>query len=151
MKILLKNIILFLVGYCAYIAIEVTYRGSSYVLMGICGGLAVVIIDKINNYISWDMDILIQGIIGSAVITLFELIIGETALHTNLIPVMWNYSNIPLNFDGVICLPFSIMWVGLSIVGILVADIINYYLLNIQPCPYYKCCGKIIFKFNERI
>ena len=151
MKILLKNIILFLVGYCTYIAIEVTYRGSSYVLMGICGGLVVVIIDKINNYISWDMDILIQGIIGSAVITLFELIIGETALHTNLIPVMWNYSNIPLNFDGVICLPFSIMWVGLSIVGILVADIINYYLLNIQPCPYYKCCGKIIFKFKERI
>ena len=150
MKYFIKNMLLFGVGYCTYIAIEVTYRGSSYALMGICGGLAVVIIDKINNYISWDMDILIQGSIGSFVITIFEFVIGEIALHTNVIPIMWNYSNVPLNIDGVICLPFSIIWICLSIVGILVADAINYYLLNIQPCPYYKCCGKVIFRFKER-
>ena len=118
--------------------------------MGICGGLAVVIIDKINNYLSWDIDILIQGSIGSLVITIFELVIGEIALHINLIPVMWNYSNVPLNFDGVICLPFSIIRIDLSIVGILVADAINYYIINIQPCPYYKCMGKAVLRFRER-
>ena len=63
---------------------------------------------------------------------------------------MWNYSNVPLNFDGVVCVPFSLIWVGLSIVGILVADAINYYMLNIQPCPYYKCLGKVIFRLKER-
>ena len=147
MKILLKNIILFLVGYCTYIAIEVTYRGSSYVLMGICGGLAVVIIDKINNYISWDMDILIQGIIGSVIITFFELVIGEISLKTDLLPMMWNYTNVPLNYDGVICLPFSIIWIGLSIIGIMVADAINYYVFKEFPIPYYKCFGQIIFRF----
>lgn len=52
MKIIIKNILLFLVGYCAYIAIEVTFRGVSYLLMGICAGLAVIIIDKINDCIS---------------------------------------------------------------------------------------------------
>ena len=94
-----KNIVLFLVGYCVYIAIEVTYRGYSHIGMGICGGLAIILIDKINDYISWDTDILIQGSIGSLIITSFELVIGEIALHTDIFPVMWDYSNLPFNFD----------------------------------------------------
>lgn len=135
MKIIIKNILLFLVGYCAYIAIEVTFRGVSYPLMGICAGLAVIIIDKINDYISWDIDIILQG---------------EISLRTELLPIMWNYSNVSLNFDGIVCVLFSLIWVGLSIIGILVADAINYYMLNIQPCLYYKCLGKVIFRFKER-
>lgn len=150
MKIIIKNIILFAVGYCVYIAIEVTYRGFSYPLMGLCGGLALMIMDKINDYISWDVDIIIQGSIGSIIITTFELIIGEISLHTDFLPIMWDYSNVLLNFDGVICLPFSLIWIGLSIIGILVADTINYYIINIQPCPYYKCMGKVVLKFRER-
>lgn len=150
MKIIIKNIILFAVGYCVYIAIEVTYRGFSYPLMGLCGGLALMIMDKINDYISWDIDIIIQGSIGSIIITFFELIIGEISLHTDFLPIMWDYSNVLLNFDGVICLPFSLIWIGLSIIGILVADTINYYIINIQPCPYYKCMGKVVLKFRER-
>ena len=113
-----KNLILFLVGYCAYIAIEVTVRSVSYPIMGICGGLAIVLIDKINDYISWKMDIIIQGVIGSLVITSLELVIGEISLHTSIFPIMWNYSNIPLNYDGVICLPFSMIWILLSLIGI---------------------------------
>ena len=130
MKIIIKNIILFAVGYCVYIAIEVTYRGFSYPLMGLCGGLALMIMDKINDYISWDVDIIIQGSIGSIIITFFELIIGEISLHTDFLPIMWDYSNVLLNYDGVICLPFSLIWIGLSIIGILVADTINYYIMG---------------------
>ena len=118
--------------------------------MGLCGGLALMIMDKINDYISWDIDIIIQGSIGSIIITFFELIIGEISLHTDFLPIMWDYSNVLLNFDGVICLPFSLIWIGLSIIGILVADTINYYIINIQPCPYYKCMGKVVLKFRER-
>lgn len=150
MKHLVKNMLLFALGYCVYIAIEVTYRGYSHVLMGICGGLAIMLIDKINDYISWDMDILIQGGIGSLIITAFEFVIGEISLHTDYLPIMWDYSHVPLNFDGVICLPFSLIWILLSIVAILVADSINYYVFHQSPVPYYKCCGKQIFKFQER-
>lgn len=150
MKIIIKNIILFAVGYCVYIAIEVTYRGFSYPLMGLCGGLALMIMDKINDYISWDIDIIIQGSIGSIIITFFELIIGEISLRTELLPIMWNYSNVPLNFDGVVCVPFSLIWVGLSIIGILIADAINYYIFGESPIPYYKCFGRTILRFKER-
>lgn len=145
-----KNLILFLVGYCAYISIEVTVRSVSYPIMGVCGGLAIVIIDKINDYISWKMDIIIQGVIGSLIITSLELIVGEISLHTSIFPIMWNYTNIPLNYDGVICLPFSLLWIFLSLIGIFISDAINYYVFDELPVPYYKCFGKTILRFKER-
>lgn len=52
-----KNIILFFAGFCIYITIECCYRGFSSPVMGILGGLAIVLIDKINDYISWNIDL----------------------------------------------------------------------------------------------
>lgn len=145
-----KSILLFLVGYCTYISIEVTYRNISYPIMGICGGLAILLLDKINDNISWNIDLCLQGLCGSALITFFELIIGEIALHTSLLPIMWDYSNVPLNFDGVICLPFSIAWFFLSILAIFLADAINYYVLDKPQVPYYNLFGKTVIKFKEK-
>lgn len=145
-----KSILLFLVGYCTYISIEVTYRNISYPIMGICGGLAILLLDKINDNISWNVDLCLQGLCGSALITFFELIIGEIALNTSLLPVMWDYSNVPLNFDGVICLPFSIVWFFLSILAIFLADTINYYVLDEPQVPYYNLFGKTVIKFKEK-
>ena len=146
----IKNLVLFAVGYCAYIAIEVTYRNVSYPIMGVCGGLAVLLLDKINSNISWDVDIAIQCLIGSALITAFELVIGEIALRTNLLPVMWDYSNVVLNFDGVVCLTFSVVWAVLSAFAIMLADAINYYVFDEKPVPYYRLFGKVIFRFGEK-
>ncbi|MDY4495026.1 MAG: hypothetical protein SPE24_09170 [Erysipelotrichaceae bacterium] len=145
-----KSILLFLVGYCTYISIEVTYRNISYPIMGICGGLAILLLDKINDNISWNIDLCLQGLCGSALITFFELIIGEIALHTSLLPIMWDYSNVPLNFDGVICLPFSIVWFFLSVPAIFLADAINYYVLDEPQVPYYNLFGKTVIKFKEK-
>ena len=145
-----KNIVLFVVGFMTYITIEVLFRGYSFALMGACGGLAIVILDKINNKLSWNTDILIQALIGSLLITFFELVIGELALHTSLVPVMWDYSDVPLNFDGVICLPFSLAWAGLSLVAVFIADAITYYVFEELPVPYYKLFGKVILRFKEK-
>lgn len=145
-----KSVVLFLTGFCLYITIEVLFRGYSYPLMGLCGGTAFVLIDKINDKISWDIDILIQGLIGSAIITLFELIIGEISLRGYL-PMMWDYSNLPFNYKGIICLPFSIAWIGISMIAVILADAINYYMLGEnEQVPYYKLFGKTILKFKEK-
>jgi uncharacterized membrane protein len=138
--ILTKLLTLFLVGYCAYIAIEVTYKNISYPLMGAVGGISFLLFDQINNIISWNLDLILQGCIGSAIVTGFELIIGEGLKILNQTP-MWDYSNMPLNYDGVICLPFSIVWIFITILGILVADAYNYYLFHEEPRPYYWIIG----------
>lgn len=148
-KTVFKNLVLFYIGFTTYVSIEVVFRGYSHWLMGVCGGLAVVLLDKLNDYISWDMDILVQGSIGSLLITAFELIIGLIS-QAGFLPQMWDYSNMPLNFRGIICLPFSLIWIGLSIVAIMVADAINYYCFEIQPVPYYKLFGKTIIRFPNR-
>lgn len=145
-----KTLILFLTGYCLYIAIEVTMRGVSYPIMGVCGGLTILILDKINDWISWDTDILIQALCGGALVTFFELVIGELALHTDIFPVMWDYSDMPLNFDGVICLPFSLLWCVMSALAIFLADAINYYVLDDSRRPYYKLFGKTILRYKKK-
>lgn len=104
MKKVNKFLVLFLFGFMAYITIEVCYRGYSYPLMGVCGGIAIVLLDQINNKISWDVDILLQGVIGSLIITFFEFVIGNLFLKGYL-PVMWNYSNLWMNYVYVYLLP----------------------------------------------
>lgn len=150
MKKINKILVLFLFGFFTYMLIELMYRQYTYVLMGVVGGIAVLLIDQINNRISWDIDILIQGTIGSLIITFFEYAIGKLSL-AGVLPVMWDYSNVPLNYKGIICLPFSLAWIGLSIVAVVIADAINYYLLDDEEVvPYYKLFGKTILKFKSK-
>lgn len=149
-KKLSKNIILFTVGFCLYITMEVLFRGYSFPLMGVCAGLVIVLLDKINDYISWDIDILVQCTLGMLMVTIMELIIGTIFLDTNLLPVMWDYSNLPLNFRGIICIPFMALWMILSFIAILVADSINYYVFDEEPAPYYKLFGHTIIQFKEK-
>ncbi len=116
--------------------------------MGICGGIILIILDYINERFSWDMDLLLQGIVGSFVITLFELIIGIISISFNLL-LMWDYSNMPYHLFGVICLPYSLVWIVVSIAGIFLSDAINYYVFHKKPVPYYKLFGKTVIQFKE--
>lgn len=144
-----KCVFMFIFGFMAYITIECLFRGYSFPAMGLCGGIVFVLLDKINDKISWDIDILVQGMMGSALITFLEFIIGKMSLR-GLIQPMWNYTNLPLNYKGIICLPFSLIWIVLSIVAIVVADWLNYYIFNDETIPYYKLFGKVIYRFKVK-
>lgn len=148
-KIFFKNIILFMVGFCVYITIEVMFRGYSYPLMGCCAGIALIVLDKINDRLSFDVDVLFQCMVGSAIVTLMEFIIGSISL-LGYLPKMWDYSSLMFNYKGIICLPFSIVWIFLSFIGIILADAINYYVFEETECPYYKLFGKVIFSFKQK-
>lgn len=52
-------------------------------------------------------------LIGAIIITVIELLLG---IWFNLLlgEGVWDYSNMPLNFMGQICLPFSLIWLALS-------------------------------------
>lgn len=146
---IVKNAILFAIGFSVYITMEVIFRGYSFPIMGLCGGVAIVVLDKINDRISWDIDLFIQGLIGSAFITIMEYIIGCLSL-AGYLPMMWDYSHLPLNYKGIVCVPFSLLWIVLSIIAILMADAYNYYVLNETRLPYYRIFGLIKFSFKER-
>ena len=146
-KTLFKECILFLLFGCFYITIEVFYRGYSHPLMFIVAGISAVIIDKFNNKISWDIPIWLQALWGTFVILVLELLSGYFGLLV-LNTRIWDYSQMPLSYcDGLICVPFACIWYVLTVIMIILADVINYYMLHSHERPYYvlKKYGKKYF------
>lgn len=136
-KQIIKNIILFILFGCFYVTIEVFFRGYSYPLMFLVAGIASVLIDKLNNKISWDMSLPLQVIIGTVIILILELTSGLFALHV-LGVRMWDYRNMPWNiFEGLLCPQFALIWMIMTLGIIVMADAINYYWLHDEERPYY--------------
>ena len=131
----LKIFILFLIGGFIYVAIELGFRGHSHWTMFLLGGLCFILIGGLNNYIPWEMSIIKQGIIGALIVTSLEFIFGLILnLYLNL--GIWDYSNMPFNILGQICLPFSIAWFFLSLIAIFVDDWLRYVLFK-EERPHY--------------
>lgn len=131
----LKIFVLFLIGGFIYVAIELGFRGHSHWTMFLLGGLCFILIGGLNNYIPWEMSIIKQGIIGALIVTSLEFIFGLVLnLYLNL--GIWDYSNMPFNILGQICLPFSIAWFFLSLVAIFVDDWLRYVLFK-EEKPHY--------------
>ncbi len=137
-KWLIKNFILFLMGYCIYLAIEVTFRGFSFRLMGIVGGLSMIGLSEISETFHNTEQLPPKMLMGAAVITCLELISGTFALFVLDIR-MWDYSELWMNsLDGLICPLFSVFWFFLSGIGIIVADGLDYYLFEEGKRPAYR-------------
>ena len=140
-KEIFRIFVMFLVGFCAYITIEVLYRGYSYPLMGLMGSVLFILIDNINERYDWDVELPYQAVLGGIYATSLELAVGmldRMYFHQK----MWDYSEEFLNFQGVICMKFTVYWCLLSIVAVLVADFINYCLYRDSQVPYYWLFGR---------
>ena len=49
---------------------------------------------------------------------------------------VWDYSGMPLNYKGQICLPFSILWIFVSIAAVVLDDWLRYWLFG-EEHPHY--------------
>lgn len=133
---LFKHLILFLVGAGAYYFIETLWDGSSHWTMALLGGICFVLIGLINEFLSWDTPIWKQALIGSVIVTILEFIFGYV-LNIWLKLGIWDYSQMPFNVLGQVCLLFSVCWFFLSIVAIFVDDYLRYWLFREEE-PHYK-------------
>ena len=121
LKAILKHAVLALCGGCVYFLIEMAWRGHSHWTMAVLGGVCFVLIGDINEFIPWNMPLILQGAIGSGIVTVLELVSG-IILNLWLGLGIWDYSNMPFNLLGQICLPFTLLWVALSIVAVVLDD-----------------------------
>lgn len=136
MKLMSKYLLLFSVGAFLYLWTEILYRGHTHWTMGVLGGLCFIAVGLINEFLSWDTPLWIQGIVGSGIITILEFISG-CILNIWLGLGIWDYSQMPFNVCGQICLPFSIAWVVLSLFAIILDDWLRYWLFK-EEKPHYK-------------
>ena len=114
----LKYCILFYTGGAAYMTLEFLWRGRSHGSMFLLGGLCFLIIGKISALLK-RVPLAFQLVASSAVITALEL---ATGLLVNRDYSVWDYRAVSYNFLGQICLPFSLLWIPVSLFGMQLYD-----------------------------
>lgn len=142
MELLLKEFILFIIGGILYVGIEILFRGYSYISMFILGGLCFLLIGCVNEKYPWEMPLISQMFISMCIVTALEFIFG-VVLNLWLKLGIWNYSSLPYNLCGQICLLFSVGWFFLSIPAILIDDALRWVLFGEEKPHYSIFCAKI--------
>ncbi len=132
----IKLFTLFIIGGLLYYCIELLYRGYSTWQMFFAGGVCFVLIGLINELFSWTMPLWIQGIIAALMVTIVEYVSG-LVLNVWLKLNIWDYSNMPFNLQGQICLYFSLLWFVLGIGAIILDDWLRYWLFD-EERPRYR-------------
>lgn len=136
LRLITKYMILFLVGGLIYLAIELLFRGYTFLSMGVVGGICFVLSGSVNEHFRWDTPIWLQMLICCVLITLVEFISG-CLLNLALGLQIWDYSNQPFNLYGQICPVFSLCWYFLSAPAIVLDDYLRYWFFG-EEYPRYK-------------
>lgn len=92
--------------------IEIINRGYTHWTMGITGGFVLMILYAINSNLK--MTLIKSCFIGALFITATEFTVGilvNRIFQWNV----WDYSEVPMNLMGQICLPFTFAWFILCI------------------------------------
>lgn len=136
LKTIGRNAVLFAIGGTIYYMIELIWRGYSSLPMVLVGGLCFLFCGSINEFLGWDMLIWKQMFICAVGITAIEFLSGYI-LNIVLGLGIWDYSNMPFNIIGQICLPFTVAWYILSLLAIVLDDHLRYWIFG-EEKPRYK-------------
>ena len=131
-----KNVTLFAIGGFIYYMIEIVWRGHSALPMVLVGGLCFLFCGSINEFMGWDMLIWKQMLACAAGITAIEFLSGYI-LNIILGLGIWDYSGVPFNILGQICLPFTAAWYILSLPAIVLDDYLRFWIFG-EEKPRYK-------------
>ena len=105
-----KNTVLFAVGGGIYTALEFLWRGRSHWTMFVLSGGCFLAIGQLGRKFP-KLSLPVRAVLGSLICTAGELLTG---LVFNRDFRIWDYRDLPGNFRGQICLPFTLLWVPLS-------------------------------------
>ena len=119
-----KNVRIFFIGAATYSALEMLWRGHTHWTMGVVGGACFVCICKLSKRMSsspmWK-----KCLAGTVAITSIEFLSGLIVNKKYNLGV-WDYSSLPLNIMGQICLPYCALWFLLCIPAFWLGDYMNY-------------------------
>lgn len=125
----LKYFTVFVLGALIYGCIEIGARGYTHITMGLLGGMSMTAIHITNDQRRQGLNYFLQIGMITFFITSIEFIAGEI-LNVQLGMNIWDYSDMPYNLDGQICLPFVGFWIILSVIGIAFDDFIRWKLFD---------------------
>lgn len=120
----LKSCVLFYIGGTAYMILEFLWRGRSHGSMFLLGGACFLLVGgKIARL--QKLPLALRTVLGAGTITALEL---ATGLLVNRDFRVWDYRMLPYQFMGQICLPFSLLWIPVSLIAMMLYAFTNRHL-----------------------
>lgn len=135
LKLFLKLLVLAVIGGTIYVGIELLWRGHSHISMFFLGAVCFVVLGGLNEVIPWEMGLVWQALIGGTIITGLEFITG-VIVNIWLKLGVWDYSKLPFNIMGQVCLIYYFLWVLLSVGAIILDDYLRYWFFD-EEKPHY--------------
>lgn len=117
------DITLFTVGGLGYGLIEILWRKYTHWTMIITGGICFVVLYRMFSKII-DIALWKKCILGSSVITVIEFISG-CIVNLWLKLNVWDYSAMPVNLFGQVCVLYSFLWGLLTVPIVGICNLIN--------------------------
>ena len=136
MKQLIKCLALLLTGGSLYVVIELLWRGYSHWTMFVLGGICFVCLGLINEIIPWEMPLWQQILVGTCIVTVLEFLTG-CVVNLRFGWAIWDYGNMRGNILGQVCPQYMILWMPVSLIGIVLDDWLRYWWFG-QERPHYK-------------
>ena len=109
-----KQAVLFYLGGCAYMGLELLWRGRSHGSMFIAGGTCFLLIGQLNQ-VRPRLPLPLRAAVGAGIVTMVELGIG---LLCNRNCEVWDYRERAGNFLGQICPAFTVLWIPVSMLAL---------------------------------
>lgn len=108
-------VLVFVFGSFVYGALEILWRGYTHPTMLALGGACLAFIYYFEGRYESRIPFILRNLLYAIFITFAELVFG-IILNIWLELGVWDYSELPLDFAGQICVPFSLLWFILSVV-----------------------------------
>lgn len=119
----------FVLGMC-YATVELLWRGVTYLPMIWVGGLCGLCVGLLNQHTFFcDRRVWQQCLIGTLITLAVEYVSGYI-LNIRLGLHIWDYSRVPCNLNGQICLPYAVLWFLLMPFAIYMDDWLRWKLFN---------------------
>lgn len=107
-----KSMAVFVIGGLLYGFIEILWRGYTHWTMLITGGICFALLYSLYTRHA-ELNLPLKCLLGACIITLVEFCAG-CIVNLWLNMHVWDYSALPFNLYGQICLTFSCMWLFIS-------------------------------------
>ena len=107
--------------------LETLWRGWTHGSMFLAGGSSFLLLGMLHRK-GQRIPMSFQMLAGAGIITGVELLAG---LLANGDYSVWDYRHMPMNYRGQICLPFSLLWMPVSLGAMVLYDVLDCQLSNL--------------------
>ena len=107
------KVMLFSIGAFGYGLLEILWRGYTHWSMLTAGGICFISFAAIGERLK-NTRLIVKALIGGGIVTAIEFIFG-IIFNIILKKNVWDYSKMPFNIGGQVCMLYSFFWAILSL------------------------------------